>query len=924
MRRSRKLPTALIAAAFILSTAVNTQAASTKTGNSKATQSKAASKKRKLPGNLVERPASKKHPMTAAERKAFGSPLPMLKFEQVARLEFTQRVRYIRTLRSTFTKIEEIQNVYKSSLNASLDPKLLKQKDELYALIFGQFTYAQNPTDGGQGQSATDKCIYAYYLKNYPQPSSGIQPYKCIRTQCPNNPSGALCNPVISGLGLGRENEQMCVPAQRSWDATNQCDRERDQRIQRQGSAAIAKIINDARSHFQFIAPGQVTREHLLSEKSAGYISNLADLAYDDRAYAALIEVLSFYKANGLQLPSQLGELADRLSPTKIALDFDQLESGLNSIFRDLVAHCGDDVETPPRENLRRRLALLSQYAENEPPEDYTLSTWKQERRRLEAIQKLDSEKAPNSEYTIRNVIEIEECRAVDSRVNNIRAELRKIVGSYPTVVGDVPPSQPGSPPAIEIEQPPVGNWRSEPNATGCSADVTYEIHHLYSDAARCMVCLAEKSGQRAQTRQPQANGGYAVSTKWLSLLSTMAKACGDGVLNNKYLDMQTMLRYNQTFGDCSTDTYDWDLSAPLSSDDKNLIKTWSDEGFWSGQPTGFWRTLFSKNSLPDMNEEFKRVYGVSYLDASRIFCDPNTFKNSVFNVEGFLDGDEGLLEGKIRKYDPKHIDNLRSRSDAKRSCVGSRFGRAQMKSFLTSMTKEPVTRIHNRIKNTETGKKLFACMQESLANAEARYSGDNSRRTCQKMQNFDSNSYAAYQKTVEDVTKAGGASIISGGKYNGSCFVSRQYELEYAIDAQGRYQHSSDGKLVHTGFSTIGYSDPGPRGESADLLSPATPSTYGESIFMSTDGLRATHAPTINLLSRSNTASPLYGKEPYEASDYWFSSPTDDACEEFSEPLPQHEFGNNWEYDEKASGCSDAGYVSPASRMGEPTRQIK
>lgn len=867
-----------------------------------------------------------KHPMSAKDRAAFGKPLPLLKFDQVAKLAHSQRVKYVRELRRSFIEIEKTQNMYKRLSTASLIDPNLQKKNELYAFLFGQFAEAQDTQKRGgnnySGGPNTDQCIYAFNLNRYPPGARDqLQKFNCPPTRC-TTMSGARCGEEISGFGLNGKEE--CIDNSNAWRSTAACDDRRQELIGRTDSngniiaptAQMQKITNDliprVDNYFKFNQPGAtLKRSDLTSDEAISLIKELANNAWSDEAYAELILVLSFLKNNGINQidDAQLGKLYSKIQPSQFGANFDELSKSVNAIFGEYINHCDSTVDPIVIEDLKQNVHLLSR-SDSENSKQMGAAAWTQEKRRLCAVSAYTQATGGNMQLpegancptysqvpgsnplAVRNITEIEECRLIQKRKDGLSDKLSKINSTYPATADDTPAGE--QPPVVlpkpQFEQPAGIHTGAEQVATGCSRNITSDEHKLFMPAARCMICQAEKSADKfyganyIPDAQNQTSGTtypkrYAVSTKWTSLLSTMALACGNAPLNGTVVTPEVMLEYMQTFGHCDSDTYDWDPTENLSPKDRQLVEKWSNDSFWKGNADSIKGYIWGGEPV-ETDKEFSRIYGVSYTEATEIFCDPNRFEKGLFNK-------------KYRKYKedyktPSAYDRMR-------------FGRAQFQHKLSSSNN-----VHNRLRfanENSTDNSLLKCMRESLKNTKNLYTGGNERNTCVQFVEFNGspNWDLQYKNMLQDVfrvnyeAKERPSKELATGYINSTagtttfaqgstCYVAKQWEASYKRDGNN-YAYDANGNLQANTY-TVDLVDPSIGGKGDTMIS----------LFTNLDG---SQYPTPARNYMTDTSDPLLGLSTVNAS---FTAPTAASCGPYNDLPPVDKVVDGWKF-EKSSG---------------------
>jgi hypothetical protein len=587
--------------------------------------------------------------MSESERKSFGTPMQLLSFEQLSHLEHTQRLKYVKQMRETYREFERMQRVFSVNVYSFVPDK--KTDKALYALFFGDSAFAQNY---GRGSHPTDQCLLGYQLSQYANKDARrIQPSGCQvpeSAKCNGSSGpGVKCGYEISGL---RGNmPEACIPLDLAYKATEECDRVRIQKG-KDNQTVIQANIKKAKDFFKLgVAEATVNAEKLNSDEAKALLKDFMDHAYDDETYAHLLKILSLYKKAGINL--DLGKLDPAyagVSLESMAETFDKSQKKINKAFNDFKNHCDQKVDAGVLKDLSSE-EWQKEVTKNAKDAD---SFWQREQKRNEAkknydkavrCQNLNNEECNTLrsslgitsgqpiEYTVKNIMEPEACKAFAQRLDSVSAKYEQIAGSYPAVL----PNQPFILPT-PTEPKPEPPYHVTP--TGCSQRVSRDKDLLAQESAQCLICAAEKAVQNS-AKKISSGSSYnnegktsTVSRKWMALLSTMVLACGDGQQGQRMVDMPNMLAYMQTFGHCDSSKYEWSSDQKTNAADKALVNKWqTDQGYWVSDKD-------VKKPSPDKEKDFERIYGMSYKTASKMFCDRERFDKTWF--------------GRLKNLDPK------------------------------------------------------------------------------------------------------------------------------------------------------------------------------------------------------------------------------------------------------------------------------
>jgi hypothetical protein len=742
---------------------------------------------------------------TVAKTKASkASGFNFLPFMRVATLGFDERVKYVHTLRALIIEAETAQTVFHNSIYASIDSKDLEKQNELFALILGQSVYAADPNDcddGGRGRCATDVCISGYGISKYPNQTSGRrQPFLCEQTPCTGaNGPGVRCNYYLSGIPAS--DPEGCIPKAIEYKSTVACEEVRKTLAARpQDVDAVAQ--SQKRFDFSNRPADQkpvLTKDMMTDDTAKKIISDLMNTAYRDDSFAELIKVIALYKKNGIALPvSGLEGFTDHFTK-----DFDSAQSGLQQIFADYINHCEHALNSKEVKMLRD-----PSWAQTVTQLGHTAQ--EMENKRIDALAKLDSGVTP----TIENVLEVPECVTLKIRKNALQAQLNNAASTVPIATGPIPAPQAPAPPKPTA---PVDDTVQTP--TECRGNVGRSEDHLPQSAARCMVCLAERAMSRAgdDHNYPKDQEAYAyhknytVSTKWLSLMSTMVVACGDAVAGETAVQPDIMACYMEAFGHCSSEDYAWDPTGAnaraegyegnpndISQCDNWLVDQWADknyqrnladgkakksskpdDNFWNGnyedeasdptlkmlneqkraqyqaeyeahgcgriKPRDGKKFSAGNKTAPDLNNDFVRVYGMTYETASDIFCDPNKFTKKKHS----------WLGKSVYTYDDKRPPMS--------GCSPQWIAQARER------MKQHFEKTGGRDNPSANG--LYRCLKNSYANANELYSaGQNYCISTNKVSTPDESTF----RTMADQASQKIPSIIFD---TASCYISKNHD---------------------------------------------------------------------------------------------------------------------------------------------------
>lgn len=564
--------------------------------------------------------AKTKAPAKQAQPEIGSDRLGVMTFAQVARLNDRMRREYVALIRKATLEVDGFQNKFGKTYGAAG----VTEYDQYASNASWLESFANAVTPSNARVLPTNRCLHAGNISEYPAGAfqaancngDGCEPGR-VAGQCVGVPckfgalKGFTCNYTYSGMINAPDRGCMSNTVVENARFSNACNVRRLQLAQEK-AGEVRTLVNEVNNFYGFNPNGTYRSDTCKSEGSRNLMNRLIGSAYSDESYAMLIKVAYFCKSNGQGLPDGLnnftGEADAVTSFEAIEKDFNKLNQSVDSIFAGYMRHCPSQMTTKDVADLR---AKLPAYQANGTIRGARRGStfYYQEEKRLKALAALDAATKP----THHNVLEIEECELLNLRWRGLKQAFTDLRGTYPRIADENPPAP----------IPPVGpSEATRVTPTGCSEAVTREGALLAQPAARCMPCLIQTTENLKDSRssdpavKAQA-GTYRASRKYLSLVSTMALACGDGLLYDSTVTPEMMVDYMHAFAYCKSDTYDWNGSE--SADDKRLTMLWGDQKYWRQGKQGD-----AKDDRPDRDGQFKRIYGVSYSKAQEMFCDPS------------------------------------------------------------------------------------------------------------------------------------------------------------------------------------------------------------------------------------------------------------------------------------------------------------
>lgn len=563
--------------------------------------------------------------LSKAEYKKLSEPIPFLSFDQIAQLEFNQRIKYLRSFEKAAKNAAHVQTLFKDSYFANAQIEFPGKNHDLYAFLVGGAAFA----DGGRGEFSDDRCIHALFVSNYPK-SGSQQPFECmIQKSCVGaNGPGFYCNYFLTGIP--ESFNEACVPMSQSHRATPACLELRADLANKDRNRGI-EISRKATNYFKFETGGQINKSDLVNmtdangnpTELANILTELLATAYTYESRASLISVIATYNKLGINFPVSairnpkdetlisLTEFVKTIDPSQFNNDFKQMGQAINQIHREIDTHC----DAPLKPNT---IAAIRSGKTSELAKQLGRRQWISENRRSEALARIDKVGTP----THRNVLEVEECQLNDQYKDESKRALENVRGTFPIVRDDMPPGS--NPPPVNV----IPDSDANIQAAGCARDVVADDTQLHMAAARCMVCMAEKALQNTTKAEVEGDKkkfderGEPVSTKWFSLMSTMITSCGEGEAFDSDFQAPQAAKMMEAFGFCAANTYDWNPKG-LSGEEQNTVRFWQNEAPLIKKLKGDYKVQ------PDKDAQFRATYGISYCEAAKIFCDRDRTKKS-------------------------------------------------------------------------------------------------------------------------------------------------------------------------------------------------------------------------------------------------------------------------------------------------------
>ncbi|MEK6555229.1 MAG: hypothetical protein AABZ31_08315 [Bdellovibrionota bacterium] len=678
--------------------------------------------------------------------------LQTITYDQLASMNDKVRAQYIAAIRKAALDLDKIQRSFKGLHVVALNAQ--QQQEDMYAyadaidFLFGPEAQAQSAADRNQ-------CIYALGLSKYPddQVKDGRAPFQCILRECTYGKriKGVKCGWTASGLV--NKADVGCLPI---GNATNAIDKthasqacwEQRGKLEQRNRSAVEKLVADTNKFFGFPS-GTIKSNACQSDTARDYMNELIRSSYSNKAYGTLAKVAYFCQVRGGGMPDGLiePEAGGALTFKNLTDSWDGLRNGAKEIFAAIENHC----KAPLADSVIKDIetgANLKKVAKNTEP--YQMELDRQEY--------LKQARANGWTVNSATVLEVEECKHAFFTYEALNNELKDLEGTLPRIDDGTP--------TPEVPPGPTNNEIVDVEPTGCTENVAKDESQLAQAAARCMPCMIQ-----AHEARKTGEGTYRPSRKFLSLMSTMALACGDGLVNDTSVNPKLMMDYWMAFGHCSSTNYEW-----RGTEDKSLVEAWAEK---KGK-SGFWRSgkgAKDASTNPDRGGAFAKAYGLTLDTAKQLFCD-----------------------SKGRKY------NYSASSSEK-----ARFIKERREQFNREK------RVLERGQENSIADNLMVCMNEASANATAFHSGSG---MCYAF--GDTNSGNALASATADWlgdgkdSKTGGyPTVLNRG---GACYIAKQVE-RYKLGCNGAdvcYDKNRDGKDDKSGCACgapatfLVYVDPG------------------------------------------------------------------------------------------------------------------
>lgn len=744
----------------------------------------------------------------AKSQKAKHKGITAMTIKQLALVPLNRRAEYVGLMREAYKDIEEIQIKFR---NEALEKsaRIEEGYKNLFEIAFGSTAYAQDFQ-----QKCPNKCIYAFHLNTYAKIGGVCQdfPLGCERPptcQMGNSKTnGFQCESSLSGL----QGAKGCVS--QSVRVTRTCYQQMEG-LSASYKKEIDASVNAVAEYFglnveaggvrKVVTKADLAPKDAESAKQvADLINRLVEFAYDDRAYAQLIGVIDMYQRAGVSYPAGVGTGKGSMIG-QIQANFDGVPGTVEKIFSEYVGMCGQTLSPEVVQKIENKITPNSHLGDTTYTEEFNTLPQSQQGIWKRRINDYLIAKEAKQTYKNDNVLQKEECGYVRSRYQRLVSRTGQIASTMPTLADGAPGG--GSNGPIPILPPLPEDINSAPVSLGCPSAVDRDNDNLFLVGARCTVCAAEKAVHNAKAAVPYAdgkndpgslakvNGDYRVSRKWVSLVSTMAVACGNGRTMNTSVDAIDVMWFLESFGHCDSDIYDWHNSEDAflgdgqDQQDAKLVEQWQKNNYWITRAEDKSKGSQKLTPIPDRTVEgdvssknlkkgknkkvgdFQRIYGLSYEQATAIFCNPENFDGKVDKKGKFLTKIKS-----INKTGISAVGASGSRSDA----------RGRMKAALDRNKKIAGGPID---KNSS----VFTCMTKAQDLASKLYSDNSNSCMMEQDSKVGLANIMATAADTSDSKPFAGNFIWTGAQ----CFVGD------AVQAQ----KSRSGQVLKT---AVGFQDPG------------------------------------------------------------------------------------------------------------------
>lgn len=272
-------------------------------------------------------------------------------------------------------------------------------------------------------------------------------------------------------------------------------------------------------------------------------------------------------------------------------------------------------------------------------------------------IDNLDPNRALNRAYTIgcdrsnknvKDCMQFQECMTIinESGSGLSGGRFKSVMDAYInlrdnlyTVCSSLPPDESGAIPICVLESDPDQpegvdivpaaetslEYLERSSSFGCSSEKAFSDLIARTPAA-CAFCSLEADAKVKEElkESPTDYIENGISEKWLTLLTIMAKICGEPLTKAQQgkderwsLNVLSVINYAQVFGHCSASTYNWDPTP--RGRDYNFITFVQDEDFQNETDANKRKAVSlgwvsaSETYMSFINRKFKELFGLHF-----------------------------------------------------------------------------------------------------------------------------------------------------------------------------------------------------------------------------------------------------------------------------------------------------------------------
>ncbi len=156
--------------------------------------------------------------------------------------------------------------------------------------------------------------------------------------------------------------------------------------------------------------------------------------------------------------------------------------------------------------------------------------------------------------YAGRTIDVMDGYKRIEEAMADVAATVPTTSGGQPVIVPELnPPPPPPPPAATTIARNPYARFITDGESFGCDDSASIDPH-MEELSLACFKCSMERD---VQLKEHDAN--FKTSSRWMTLINIMARRCNVGTTPDGHVfNMNSALRMQQIFGQCSAQTFDW------------------------------------------------------------------------------------------------------------------------------------------------------------------------------------------------------------------------------------------------------------------------------------------------------------------------------------------------------------------------------